>query len=267
MKPLPIILGLAIGLSSACGSPVGQPLYAPADGSWDRAAIMDLLKDRHGITSYTPELEDFMNEFYAAIGHHDELDGLNIEFMEDVGDDKGKPILDQAKGSFQANDGYPYIEIEMGMPLGLFLYSFLHEVVHQYDIDEPEYNNHKKTAVAEVAKPMMLYGFDVDIGQLVLHLPAFNLKPEGYVPIFWNFVRRSGEVRVPSRIINATSFDELDEIKREVTKKPYHEEVMGALDSLRESKYLGFNAAASPPQIDYLIEFLEQKLHTEEQKE
>ncbi len=230
--PLAGLVGLLQGACIPADLPEGSPLHGPVDRVYDQEALLDLAQQRTPITKLTPELFDFLNEFYAFVGHHQDLAGHYLFFAEQL------PFSDGLnEGVFGA---YYHGEQLIGLhflPFSFFLGSFFHETEHQYD------HSHDKVAVAEVASALFFYVFDPHLATDNLFPTLFHRKAqEGYVPFFWSQVAETGNPLDAWNLIRDRPHKNLDWENSRMGVQSYPKNFRKGLARLRENPYF-FNLA------------------------
>lgn len=238
-----VAAGLAISTCiSGCAEHLGEPLKGSVDGQYNKEAIIEMMQSGEVVTSFTPEIKDLVNEFYATTGYHHELDGLNIVVTDDI----EELCLDVVSGCYRYDPSGHFVVISQ-TELPDFLSILMHEVAHQYELSF----DHLKVAANETAKTMLLYSFAPKIGFPLTRLRRFNMLPMGYKPHFWQLVAESGDVVAALDEINKS------DVKRDaVDSQTARQWALEGLSKLHDTGNFSALGDATPGQIETFLAYL-----------
>lgn len=243
-----LAVGIELLITGCSPFPEGEPVFAPVDGAYDHEAILQELKSVDPVSALSPALKDFLNEFYAFTGHHNDLRDVSLAFTPDIM---------EHEGSSAAGKYYPNKTIELtSLPLSPLLAEFFHEVEHQYD------SGHNKVWVGEeVFRPLFLYVFDPQIGTSALpYLLLHREQQAGYIPLFWAWVQQSGNPIAEFDGIRGATAATLDSAMSQ--SPPYVETFPAALEQMREKGSLVYPNHVTPGEIDTFLTYLASQQHS-----
>ena len=235
--------------------PEGDPLFAPVDGQYDKAAVVEQLKSPDKVMTFTPEVRDLLNEFYAFTGHHEDLREVAILISHG--------LLVSDEGDSALGKTYPNGTVELAaMPLSNLLLNFFHEAEHVYN--DWSSDDHDRVAVAEqVFRPVLMYAFDPQIGtSFIPYLLVHRDRQEEYINLFWARVGQSGDPINEFNFVRNAPKETLDSASAQAAS--YLKTFPRALERMRETGSLASPEHATPGEIDTYLAYLLSRLQWRE---